>query len=133
MRISSARRKGLAVGGVSINTYACGPDASRLSSNPEGLRVASNATGPSADEVEPARARLHQADQEMDSLKSRIDYLEARAASSVGATQRELEELMQVRDALGAGAADIGGLYKRLEQLTQERGALPEWDGWDDY
>ena len=62
----------------------------------------------------------------MDSLKSRIDYLEARAASSVGATERELEELMQVRDALGVGAADVGGLANRLEELMEEPGALLE-------
>jgi hypothetical protein len=63
---------------------------------------------------------------------SLIPYLEARAASSVGATRRELEELMQVRDALGVGAAEVGGLSIRLDQLTQGPEELDR-DGWDDY
>ena len=125
----------MAVGGVSLDTDACCPAAPRLvSSNSGELRVPSNVLASWADdfEVELARARLHQAEREMDCLKARIDYLEARAASSVGATQRELEELMQVRDALGVGAADVGGLSNRLEQLTQGPGTLPECDAWDD-
>ena len=130
----------MTTGGGSLDTYARSPDTSKLvSSNPEGpegpegLPVASNAVAPRADDsaVELARARLDQVEREIDSLKSRIDYLEARAASSVGATQRELEELMQVRDALGVGAAELGGLSNRLDQLTQEPEALLEWDGWD--
>ena len=121
----------MAASGVPLDTNASGPG---VSDNSGGLRVASNVLFTRADdiEVEHTRSRLHQAEQEMDSLKARIDYLEARAASSVGATQRELEELMQVRDALGIGAADVGGLSNRLEQLTQGPGALLEWDAWDD-
>ncbi len=123
----------MTAGGGSLDIYAWSPDESKLLSRSpegsEGLPVA-----PRTDDfaVELARARLDQAEQEMDSLKSRIDYLEARAASSVGATQRELEELMQVRDALGVGASEVGGLSNRLDQLTQEPGALLEWDAWDD-
>lgn len=125
----------MAAGGVSLDTCVWSLNEPKpASSTYEGLRVASNALGPRVDdfEVEVARSRLDQAERELDSLKSRINYLEARAASSVGATQRELEELMQVRDALGVGAADVGELSNRLDQLTQRSGALLEWDG-DDY
>lgn len=119
--------------GVSIETYAWSQDSSKSASGsyeePSSRVRARNA----ADlEVDLARARLDKAEQEMDSLKSRIRYLEARAASSVGATQRELEELMQVRDALGVEAAGVGGLSQRLERLTQESAPL-EWDSWDNY
>lgn len=120
-------------GGGSLETYAWSPDSSKLgSSGRQGLLIASAPRGREF-EVELARARLDLAEQEMDSLKSRIAYLEARAASSVGATERELEELMQVRDALGVGSADVGGLANRLEELMEEPGALLELDDWDDY
>ena len=136
LRISSVRRKGMAVGGISLDAYAWRLDLSKLlSSGAEGLPDAPGALSPRAEdsEVEVARAQLDQADHEMALLKSRIDYLEARAASSVGATQNELEELMQVRDELADTSANVGGLSKRLEQLSREPGSSVDRDGWDDY
>ena len=122
----------MAAGNVSIEASSWSREASEPAGSSGALPTSSRAPSGSDLDVELARARLDQAEQEMDSLKSRISYLEARAASSVGATARELEELMQVRDALGLESAGLGGLSRRLEQHTQESAALA-WDSWDDY
>ena len=123
----------MAAGNLSIEAYAWSPDESKSASGSfEELPTSSSAHKGADLDVDLARARLDKAEQEMDSLKSRIRYLEARAASSVGATQRELEELMQVRDALGVESAGLGGLSRRLEQHMQKSAALA-WDSWDDY
>ncbi len=122
----------MAARNVSIEASSWSREASEPAGSSGALPTSSSANGAADLEVELARARLYQAEQEMDSLKSRIDYLEARAASSVGATPRELEELMQVRDALGVESAGLGGLSRRLEQRMQKSAALA-WDSWDDY
>jgi hypothetical protein len=122
----------MAAGNVSIEASSWSREASEPAGSSGALPTRRSAHGGADLEVELARARLDQAEREMDSLKSRIDYLEARAASSVGATPRELEELMQVRDALGVEAAGVGGLSQCLEQRMQESAALA-WHSWDEY
>ena len=77
---------------------------------------------------------LDQAERQMDWLKLRIKYLERRAASSVGATERELEDLMRARDELAVSAARVAQLSSRLEWTESENAdAAFDWDGWNEY
>lgn len=81
-----------------------------------------------------ASARLDQAERQMNWLKSRINYLERRAASNVGATERELGDLMQARDELALSAARVAQLSSRLEGTENENADADfDWDGWNEY
>jgi hypothetical protein len=102
----------------------------------EGSTPASNTCVANSDlpERSLASARLDQAERQMEWLKSRINYLERRAASSVGATERELGDLMQARDELALSAARVAHLSSRLEGPENENAdADLDWDGWNEY
>lgn len=92
----------------------------------------SNVIGPDADLAERslASSRLDQAGRQIDWLKSRIDYLERRAASSVGATERELEDLMWARDELAVSAARVAHLSRLFEPDTEKSDSAFDWHGW---
>jgi hypothetical protein len=81
--------------------------------------------------TEANNARLDRAEQEMEWLKVRINYLERRAASSLGATQRELEDLTIARDELATTAALVLAL-SRLEVAENEKFA-GDFDGWSEF
>jgi hypothetical protein len=102
-------------------------------SNPEGSRAPSNVGETELPEIGLARDRLGQAERQMDSLKARVCYLERRASSSLGATARELEDLMWARDELAAVAARVAQLSSRPERPA---GEVPDvyidWDGWNE-
>jgi hypothetical protein len=130
--MNSVRRRGMT--GVLDGVAAF--QASMPVSHLEGSSPEPNVYGHDADLPEPslAGARLDQAERQMDWLKSRIDYLERRAASSVGATERELEDLMWVRDELTVSAARVAHLSNRLERPEAENSdAALDWDGWNEY
>jgi hypothetical protein len=129
-RIGSVRKK-LSAGVLSLDDVREGPGASLFVSG-----LASNIFNPGAAslEVNLARARLDHAAQQMDLLKSRIDYLERRAASSIGATERELEDLIWARDELAMRGAAVAHLSSQLEwSRDEESEACLDVDGWDEY
>ncbi|MEK6304414.1 MAG: hypothetical protein AABO41_27305 [Acidobacteriota bacterium] len=122
----------MATGAVALDNAAvfCGEPVS----GNKGSSAASNVGETELLEIRLARARLDQAERHMNSLKTRIDYLERRAASSIGATERELEDLMRARDELSASAANVAHLSLRLERPeVEESETFAEWDGWNDY
>jgi hypothetical protein len=129
-RIGSVRKK-LSAGVLSLDDVAEGRGASLFVSG-----LASDIDNPGAPslEVNLARARLDHAVQQMDLLNYRIDYLERRAASSIGATERELEDLMWARDELAGRAASVAHLSSQLEWSRDEESSVClDVDGWDDY
>jgi hypothetical protein len=123
-------RKKLSAGVLSLDNVAGSAGPSLFGSG-----LASNVVNPDAASlVKLARDRLDQAEQQMDLMKSRIDYLERRAASSIGATERELEDLTRTRDELAVSAASVAHLSSELEQSRdEESGACLDVDGWDEY
>jgi hypothetical protein len=130
--ITPARARHTSTAGVlSLDAVAEGPGPSLCVPG-----LASNIVNPRAPSlgVNLARARLDHAAQQMDLLKSRIDYLERRAASSIGATERELEDLMWARDELAARAASVADLSSQLEWSRDEESSdCFDVDGWDEY
>ena len=121
----------MATGTHALNNAAAFPGELTFVSSSEGSGDGSNVNETELPEIKRARYRLDQAERHMNSLKSRIDYLERRAASSVGATERELEDLMGARDELSASAASVGRLSLRLERHEiEESDPSGDWDGW---
>ena len=81
--------------------------------------------------IETALARLARAEQELEWIKSQVEYLERRAASAVGATERELMDLMTARDELAASAAWLSSLLNSYGE--EESDAATDWDVWSEY
>ena len=133
LRMNAVRRKGM-TGTPALDKLAVCPGELMLASSSEGSTGSSNAREVELLERRLARYRLDQAERNMNSLKSRIDYLERRASSSIGATERELEDLMQARDDLSANAARVAQLSSRFERAEiEESDPSGDWDGWNDY
>ncbi|HWO01264.1 MAG TPA: hypothetical protein VNS63_18535, partial [Blastocatellia bacterium] len=112
------RRKGIATGQPQYAVSSAGVELTQLASiSLADLRSASPATRPPElhQRLECELVGLTRAEQEMEWLKSQIDYLERRAASSIGATERELEDLITAREELAASAADVARLSSLLE------------------
>ena len=71
-------------------------------------------------ELKLAAARVGQAEYYLDTLKCRIDFLEARAASKDGATKTEIEELEWARQALPPNTATVNALSNQVEDLKRQ-------------
>lgn len=131
LRMNSVRRKGMATSTLALD------DAGVYRTQPVlALSSEASAGGESAERFERrnTRSSLDQTERHMSALKSRIDYLERRAASSVGATERELEDLMRARDELSASAASLAKLSMRFQRPEiEESDPSGDWDSWNDY
>lgn len=136
LRMNSVRRKGMAGGALALENVAAFPELTFVSGS-EGSDASSGASSAGETElleIRLARSRLEQGDRQIKLLKSRIDYLERRAASNIGATERELEDLMRARDELSASAASVAHLSSRLERPEiEESDPSGDWNGWNDY
>ena len=74
-------------------------------------------------EVKLAAAKLAQSEYHLDSLKARLDFLQARCADE-GATKRELAELTWARNAVPVNSSMVVRLAADLEQRKQELEAM---------
>jgi predicted nucleic acid-binding Zn-ribbon protein len=79
-------------------------------------------------ELKLAAARVGQAEYDLDTLKSRIDFLEARAAGRDGATRTEHEELEWARGALPSNTDTVTALSNQVEDLKRQLEELIEED-----
>ncbi|HXG94168.1 MAG TPA: hypothetical protein VNN73_17625 [Blastocatellia bacterium] len=71
-------------------------------------------------EIKLAAARLAQAEFYLDSLKARIDYLEARLAKEGKATETEQAELAWAREAVLVNSSTIAKLAEEQQQRKKE-------------
>ena len=131
LRMNSVRRKGMATTTLVLDA------AAGFRSEPVLARSSEASAGNDITERferRNTRLCLDQTERHISSLKSRIDYLERRAASSIGATERELEDLMRARDELSASAASLAKLSTRFQRPEiEDSDPSGDWDGWDDY
>lgn len=131
--MNSLRRKGLAAGTLALDNLAVFLPTPVSVSTHEGSRSGANPGETELVEIGLTRVLLGQAERQMDSLKSRIGYLERRAGSSIGATARELEDLMWARDELAISSARVAQLSSRLERPSRDGSdGYLEWDGWNE-
>ena len=134
LRISSVRRKGIVTGEPEHAASSERVEVRQPSSiSFAGFGSASPATSPfGADER--LESPLARAEQEMEWLKSQVTYLERRTASSIGATERELEQLTTARDELAASAAGVVRLSRLFESDWQEESDTAlDWNAWNEY
>lgn len=71
-------------------------------------------------EVQLAATKLGQADYHLDALKARLDFLNARATSTGGASKKEQAELEWARTAVPINSSTVARLASELEQRKQE-------------
>jgi chromosome segregation ATPase len=71
-------------------------------------------------ELKLAAAKLAQADYHLNSLRARLDYLEARCAREDVATKREQAELAWAREAVPVNTATVARLAAEFERHKRE-------------
>jgi hypothetical protein len=131
--MNSLRRKGMTGGTFALDNIALVPSEPMPLSNHEGARGPSNVGETELPEIGIARDRLGRAERQMDFLRARVCYLERRASSSIGATARELEDLIWTRDELSASAARVAQLSSRLARSAgEEPDVYVDWDCWNE-